>query len=122
MTVMPLLEGLQHWTQAVLTWIRFGTVVGLSAKGILPGKDRGGAVATLLMGITGSVIGLGALAYFWEGHHVSPVSVTGFLAATAGASVLLLCHRMLQGSFFREEGTGKPGKRAKRREVVVRQG
>ena len=39
-----------------LTWIGFGTLSGLTAKAIMPGRDPGGAVATLLMGIGGNAI------------------------------------------------------------------
>ena len=60
-----------HWQAVVersiqefLVWVGFGTIVGLTAKAIMPGKDPGGAVATLLMGIVGSVIGCGSLAFF----------------------------------------------------------
>ena len=35
------------WIDHVLTWVGFGTVVGLLAKAIMPGRDPGGAVATL---------------------------------------------------------------------------
>ena len=46
-----------------LVWVGFGTIVGLTAKAIMPGKDPGGAVATLMMGIVGTVIGCGTLAF-----------------------------------------------------------
>ncbi len=98
------LEGARHWANTMLVWIGFGTVVGLIARALLPGKgDQGGTLATLVMGIVGSVIGMGALAYFWHGHRATPVSLLGFVAATAGASLLLFCHRMLQGSLFRDQ-------------------
>ncbi|HWC88103.1 MAG TPA: GlsB/YeaQ/YmgE family stress response membrane protein [Pirellulales bacterium] len=82
----------------ILLWIGFGTLAGLLAKAIMPGRDPGGAVATLLMGIGGSVIGSGVLTYFWEGHRVTPISPEGFVVATAGAFVLLFFYR-----FFRRD-------------------
>jgi uncharacterized membrane protein YeaQ/YmgE (transglycosylase-associated protein family) len=116
------IESSQQWAHTVLVWIGFGTVVGLAAKALMPGKDPGGAIATLLMGIGGAVVGLGSLAYFWDGHRATPVSIIGFLVAVAGAFVLLLCHRMLQGYFFREEGTGSAAlPRPRRSAVIVRQ-
>ena len=48
---------LSQWTHDLLSWIGFGTVVGLLGKAALPGKDPGGAVATVVLGILGSVIG-----------------------------------------------------------------
>ncbi len=96
----------QQWANTILVWIGFGTVVGLIAKAIMPGRDQGGALATLLMGIGGAVVGMGTIAYFWDGHRATPVSLLGFVAAIAGSFLLLLCHRVLQGSLFREDGTG----------------
>jgi uncharacterized membrane protein YeaQ/YmgE (transglycosylase-associated protein family) len=85
----------------VLIWVGFGTITGLTAKAIMPGKDPGGAVATLLTGITGTIIGCGTLAFFYPDLHVTPVSIAGFACATAGAFLLLLFYRILGGSLFR---------------------
>lgn len=114
-------EVAQQWSNTVLVWIGFGTVVGLLAKMLMPGRDQGGAVATLLMGIAGSVVGLGAIAFFWDGHRTSPVSLVGFLAAVAGSFLLLFIHRLLQGSFFREWGTAPVPRRRRRSSVLVRE-
>jgi uncharacterized membrane protein YeaQ/YmgE (transglycosylase-associated protein family) len=99
-----------QWANDILVWIGFGTLVGLAAKALMPGRDKGGAVATLLMGIGGTVVGSGLLVCLGGGQRVTPLSLVGFVAATAGAFLLLCFHRMLGGAFFREEGTGdKPG-------------
>ena len=45
-----------QWAHLGLEWIGFGTLVGLLAKAIMPGRDPGGAIVTLLMGIGGAVI------------------------------------------------------------------
>ena len=86
----------------MLVWVGFGTLVGLAAKAIMPGRDPGGAVSTVLLGIGGSVIGCGVLMYFTGGKSVTPISGVGFLAATAGAFILLFFYRLLAGSFFVE--------------------
>lgn len=97
----------RQWTNDILVWIGFGTLVGLLAKAIMPGRDPGGAVATLLMGIGGCVIGCGTLSYFWQGGgRVTPISPLGFLVATAGAFILLSFYRLLGGRFF-QEGDGR---------------
>src|SRR5262245_38691565 len=114
-----IMETAQLWTNMVLMWIGFGTVVGLLAKAVMPGKDQGGAIATVLMGIAGSVIGLGILALSFHGHKTSPTSPVGFLVAIAGSSLLLFFHRLLQGSFFRELGTGPVSPKRRRRTSVV---
>jgi uncharacterized membrane protein YeaQ/YmgE (transglycosylase-associated protein family) len=106
MVAVVLMELARHWANDVLLWIGFGTVVGLLAKAIMPGRDPGGALTTLLLGVAGCVIGLGTLKFFWEGAHVSPISLIGFLVGTAGAFFLLFFYRLLAGQFFREGEDG----------------
>ncbi len=110
----------------VLVWVGFGTLVGLAGKAIMPGRDPGGAVATLLMGIGGSVIGCGTLLFFLEGHRVTPISPTGFVAGTAGAFILLFFYRILSGSLITEAEDGEQAvyrrNRRKRRDVLLREG
>jgi uncharacterized membrane protein YeaQ/YmgE (transglycosylase-associated protein family) len=107
-----------------LVWVGFGTLVGLAAKAIMPGRDPGGAIATLLMGIAGCVIGCGTLFFFYEGAKVTPISPMGFAAGTAGAFVLLLFYRLLAGSFFVEaedgERTISRSHRRRRRRTLLR--
>ena len=110
----------------VLVWVGFGTLVGLAAKAVMPGLDPGGALATLLMGIGGSVIGCGTLLFFLEGQRVTPISTFGFLAGTGGAFIILLFYRLLSGSLFAESEDGERvlyrRNRRRRREVLVREG
>ncbi len=91
----------------MLVWVGFGTLVGLLAKAVMPGRDPGGPVATLLMGIGGTVVGCGTLMFFWEGQHVTPISPIGFIVATAGAFILLFFYRLLAGRVIREQGEGR---------------
>ena len=101
----------QEMAHDLLAWIGFGTIVGLVAKAIMPGRDPGGAVATLAMGIGGSVIGCGVLMYISNGVRVSPMSPIGFVVATAGAFVLLFFYRLLSGRYggggYRSYGVGR---------------
>lgn len=96
----------QQWANDILVWIGFGTIVGLMAKAIMPGRDPGGAVATLLMGIGGAIIGCGTLMYFTNGQRVSPITSVGFVVATLGAFTLLVFYRLLSGKFFIEGDRG----------------
>ncbi len=98
---VQLTPAVQQWTNVVLIWIGFGTLVGLMAKAVMPGRDPGGAIATLSMGVGGTVIGCGVLTYFSD-HHITPVSPVGFLVATGGAFTLLFFYRLLGGRFFYE--------------------
>ena len=90
-----------QWANDALVWIGFGTLVGLMAKAVMPGRDPGGAVATLAMGVAGTVIGCAALVYF-SGHRVTPISPIGFAVATAGAFTLLFFYKLLASHFFVE--------------------
>jgi uncharacterized membrane protein YeaQ/YmgE (transglycosylase-associated protein family) len=101
----------------VLEWVGFGTLVGLLAKAIMPGKDPGGAIATLAMGIGGTVIGCGVLSYFSQGKTlVTPISAAGFCVATGGAFVILFFYKLLGGYYFRE-GEGRLPRYRRRRAV-----
>ena len=96
----------QMWVNDILVWIGFGTVVGLLAKAIMPGRDPGGAITTLAMGIGGVIIGCGAWTLFSNGPRVTPVSPLGMVVATAGAFMLLFFYRLLGGRMIQEgEGT-----------------
>ncbi|HJS07100.1 MAG TPA: GlsB/YeaQ/YmgE family stress response membrane protein [Pirellulales bacterium] len=113
---------LEQWAGDLLTWVGFGTLVGLMAKAIMPGRDPGGSIATLLMGIGGTVIGCGTLMFFYDGQRVTPISPVGFLVATGGAFILLVFYRLLAGRFFQEGERRRNVVRAphrRRRETVA---
>ncbi len=92
----------EQWAHLLLEWVGFGTLVGLLAKAIMPGRDPGGAVTTLAMGIGGTVIGLGVVSYFYQGQRLTPISPLGLAVATGGAFVLLFFYRLIGGHWFRE--------------------
>ncbi|WP_199188616.1 MULTISPECIES: GlsB/YeaQ/YmgE family stress response membrane protein [Pirellulaceae] len=95
-------EHFEAWANLFLTWVGFGTLTGLFAKAIMPGRDPGGPIATLAMGIGGSVIGCGMLSLFFEGTKVSPLSPLGFAVATGGAFMILFFYRLLSGHVIDE--------------------
>lgn len=109
----------------ILVWVGFGTLVGLVAKAIMPGRDPGGAVGTLMMGIAGCVIGCGVLMFFRRDVHISPISPLGFLAGVVGAFLLLFFYRILSGSFFAESEAGDSWahrlRRRRRRQAIARE-
>ena len=96
------------WANDVLVWIGFGTVVGLLAKAIMPGRDPGGAIATTLMGIGGTVIGCGTVALIFDGRRVTPLSPLGFAVSIAGAFAILAFYKLLAGYWINEGGEGPP--------------
>ena len=76
----------------VIGWILFGLIVGAIAKLLMPGRDPGGFIITILLGIAGALLGgwLGRVAG-WYG----PNDNAGFLMSILGAIVLLALYRML---------------------------
>lgn len=110
------LEQLANYCNLALTWIGFGTVVGLAAKAVMPGRDPGGAIATVLMGIAGTLIGCASLQYFSESEPVKPVSLQGFFVGSAGALMILAFYKVLGGYWFVEgEQTTYRRRRTRRR-------
>jgi len=75
----------------VLGWILFGLIVGALAKLVMPGRDPGGIIVTMLLGIAGALVGgyLGR-ALGWYG----PNDGAGFLVSFVGAVLLLWIYRM----------------------------
>jgi len=75
----------------VLGWILFGLVVGVIAKLMMPGRDPGGAIITILLGIVGAVLGgfLGRALGFY-----GPNEPAGFLMSLVGAVAVLAIYRM----------------------------
>ena len=78
----------------ILGWILFGLVVGALAKLVMPGRDPGGIIVTMLLGIAGAVLGgfIGR-SMGWYG----PNEAAGFMMSFAGAVVLLVIYRLLIG-------------------------
>jgi len=109
-------ESVEYWANLLLVWVGFGTLVGLLAKAIMPGRDPGGSIATLAMGIGGAVFGCGILKYFWNEMEVTPISPVGLVVATGGAFVILFFYRLLGGFWFVEgEHPHQPRLYARRR-------
>lgn len=102
MSEAEVMEIVRNSLNELLRWVGFGTLAGLAAKAIMPGRDPGGAVGTMLMGIAGSVIGCGAVLLIWRDAEIDPISGKGFIAATAGAFTILFFYRLLAGTFFAE--------------------
>jgi uncharacterized membrane protein YeaQ/YmgE (transglycosylase-associated protein family) len=115
-----LMQTVQNLAHDLLTWVGFGTLSGLLAKALMPGRDPGGTVATLLMGIGGSVIGSGILMVCTDGMRVTPISPLGFVVATSGAFILLASYRVMGGYWFRESTPLPPVAQTYTRRVVRR--
>ena len=76
----------------ILSWIVFGLVIGFIAKLLMPGKDPGGFIVTMLLGIAGALVGgfIGqAMGLYGPGQSA------GYLMSILGAFILLALYRML---------------------------
>jgi uncharacterized membrane protein YeaQ/YmgE (transglycosylase-associated protein family) len=74
----------------VLGWILFGLIVGVIAKLLMPGKDPGGFIVTMLLGIAGALLGgfLGRAMGLY-----GPDESAGFFMALIGSILLLFLYR-----------------------------
>ncbi len=78
----------------VIGWIIFGLIVGVIAKFLMPGRDPGGFIITILLGIAGAVVaGFLGRTLGWYG----PNDGAGFLMSLLGAILLLALYRMAIG-------------------------
>ncbi len=80
----------------IFSWIFLGLIVGILAKWIMPGKDPGGIIITIIIGIAGALLG------GFIGSILGLGTVTGFnlgslILATVGALGLLFGYRKLKG-------------------------
>ena len=79
---------------SVIGYILFGLVVGVVGKLIMPGRDPGGFIITILLGIAGALVGgfLGrSLRMYGEDEPA------GFVMAVIGSIILLAIYRMVAG-------------------------
>jgi uncharacterized membrane protein YeaQ/YmgE (transglycosylase-associated protein family) len=82
----------------IIAWILIGLLAGAIAKLLLPGKDPGGIIVTMLIGVAGGLLG------GWLGKVIFGVdSIDGFfdlstwIAAIVGSLILLVLYRAIAG-------------------------
>ena len=81
-----------------------GLLAGLIAKAIMPGKDPGGVIVTILLGIVGSILGgflvaplLGYGRTNDAGNMSSPGFIMSIVLAVIGAIIVLAVYRLIRG-------------------------
>ena len=79
----------------ILSWAILGLIVGVLAKWIMPGKDPGGIIVTILIGIAGALVGGYASTHLGFGTVTGPFDLKSIGIATVGALVLLYLHRVI---------------------------
>ncbi|MBK6044219.1 GlsB/YeaQ/YmgE family stress response membrane protein [Streptomyces sp. MBT55] len=83
----------------IIAWILIGLLAGAIAKALMPGKDPGGCLITMLLGIAGGLLG------GWLGKVIFGAdSIDGFfslstwIAAVVGSVILLALYRLIAGN------------------------
>jgi len=76
----------------ILSWLLLGLIAGAVAKLLMPGRDPGGLIMTILLGIAGALLG-GFLASLFGLGGVNDLSFMSILIAVAGALLLLVIFR-----------------------------
>ena len=79
----------------ILSWIAMGLIVGLLAKFIMPGRDPGGFIITILLGIAGAFVG-GLIGSYLGLGTVTGFNVGSILLAIGGAVLVLILYRTIK--------------------------
>ena len=79
----------------IVTWIVLGLVAGLLAKIVMPGKDPGGIIVTILLGIAGPLDG-GFVGTRLGFGNISGFDLRSVAIAAGGAVLLLFLNRLLK--------------------------
>jgi uncharacterized membrane protein YeaQ/YmgE (transglycosylase-associated protein family) len=88
---------LREKSMGILTWIVFGLIAGIIAKLLTPGRDPGGCIITMLIGVAGAFVG-GYLYELLTGRQQMMQFDFGSLAvAVIGAAILLVLYRLVAG-------------------------
>ena len=78
---------------SIIAWILLGLVAGVLAKMIMPGRDPGGFIVTILIGVAGAVIG----GFIWNlltgNDSYGDFDIGGIIIAVVGALILLWGYR-----------------------------
>ena len=77
-----------------LGWIIVGGIAGLIAKALMPGRDPGGCIITILLGIGGALVA----GYLGQALNLyRPGAPVGLIGAVVGAFIILLIYRLIAG-------------------------
>lgn len=82
----------------IIAFIILGLLAGLIAKALLPGKDPGGIIVTLLIGVAGALIGGFVAGALFDADPLDEFfDISTWITAIVGAIVLLLIYRAVTG-------------------------
>lgn len=78
----------------ILTWIIFGFIAGALAKFLMPGKDPGGWIITIILGVAGAIVGGWIGSALWGSAGVTGFNLRSFGLAVLGSLILLGIYRL----------------------------
>lgn len=81
----------------ILSWIIFGLIAGIIAKLVMPGRDPGGCIVTMLLGIAGAFVGGFVYGLFTGRQTFMQFDIGSMLLAVLGAVILLAIYRAVVG-------------------------
>jgi TatA/E family protein of Tat protein translocase len=80
----------------IISWIVIGLIAGILGKLIMPGRDPGGFLLTIVIGMIGALVG-GFVVQLLGGTGVTGFNIWSILVATLGAIILLALYRAFAG-------------------------
>jgi uncharacterized membrane protein YeaQ/YmgE (transglycosylase-associated protein family) len=81
----------------IISWIIVGLIAGVLGKLIMPGRDPGGFLLTIVIGMIGALVG-GFVVRLLGGTGVTGFNIWSILVATLGAIILLAIYRVFAGA------------------------
>ncbi|MDP9120879.1 MAG: GlsB/YeaQ/YmgE family stress response membrane protein [Acidobacteriota bacterium] len=81
----------------LISWIVLGLVAGIVAKALVPGRDPGGCIVTVLIGIVGALLGGWLSTLLGYGGLAGRLDFRNLVIATLASTVLLLLFHLLRG-------------------------
>ena len=82
---------------SIIAWIVVGLVAGIIAKMLMPGKDPGGLIITILLGIAGAVVGGFIAVALNISNGIDDFDIGTIFLAVCGAMLLLIAYRAVAG-------------------------
>jgi len=80
----------------IISWIVIGLIAGILGKLIMPGRDPGGFLLTIVIGMIGALVG-GFVVQLLGGAGLTGFNLWSILVATLGAVILLALYRLFAG-------------------------
>lgn len=85
----------------IVAWIFFGLIAGIIAKLLMPGRDPGGCIITMLLGIVGAFVGGFIFELLTSRPQMMRFDFGSLFVAIIGAMVVLLIYRFIVGRMAR---------------------